>query len=88
MYEDQGLTPEQLAEQKRTDALIAAMRRAIAGRMSIESALHRNVSDEQLLALALSALVERGKETLKLVECTTLLAKHLKESRDEAKKNS
>lgn len=88
MHEDQGLTPEQLAEQKRTDALVAAMRRVIMDKWDIEPALRRNVSDEQLLALALSALVEHRKETLKLMECSVLLAKRLKESRDEAKKNS
>lgn len=83
-----GLTQEQLDEQKRTDALIAAMRRAIMGRLDVDRALRRNVSEEQLLALALSALVQHGKETLLLMESTKLLAQRVKESRDEANKNS
>lgn len=75
---DEGLTREQLDEQKRTDALCAAMRRALAGNFSID----RNVSDKQLLALALSALAEHGKQTLLLMESTKLLAQRVKESRD------
>lgn len=86
--DNDGLTQEQPDEQKRTDALCAAMRRALAGNWAIDRNLRRDVSDRQLLALALSALVEHGKQTLLLMESAKLLAQRVKENRDEANKNS
>lgn len=78
----ENLTQEQPDEQKRTDALCATMRRALAGNWDIDRNLRRNVSDKQLLALALSALVEHGKQTLLLMESAKLLAQRVKENRD------
>lgn len=80
--DNDGLIQEQLDEQKRTEALCAAMRHALAGNWNIERNLRRDVSDRQLLALALAALVEHGKQTLLLMESAKLLAQRVKENRD------
>lgn len=61
-------------EQQRTDAIIAALKRIIGGSHAIERSLRMNPTTEQLLAMALNALVHHSKETLMLMEASKLLA--------------
>lgn len=68
------MTEQELVEQQRTDAIIAALKRKIGGDYNIERTLRADLSTEKLLAMALNALVHHSKETLMLMEASKLLA--------------
>lgn len=75
------MTDEELAFQQRTDAIIAAMRRAIGNSLTIERSLRMNPTTQQLLALSLNALVHHSKETLMLMEACKLIAQRAVEEK-------
>lgn len=76
------MTDEERAEaDRRTDKICTSLKRLIDSKFTIERELRRNVTTQQMLAMALQALVAHSKETLELMHAVNLLAQRAVEEK-------